>query len=184
MKALQQDSSASAFEALVERYQNPLMNFIYRFVGDYDLAKDILQETFLRIFRKSGTYREIAQVSTWIYTIAGNIARTELAARKRRVMVELDRQDEQGEPVIQISGAEHSPDDLTDAEIKNTLIQNALMKLPELYREAVVLRDVQEFSYEEIVEMLGVNLGTVKSRINRGRAMLRELLKEIYNDEM
>lgn len=170
-----------AFDILVERFQNPLMNYIFRFVGSMDDAADILQETFLRVYRKRHLYRTIARFSTWIYTIAGNLAKSELrkAYRKSSIPLVIEK-DNDDDYVLPLSTEDPLPDRRADSAMLYERIQNSLLKLPEAFREAVVLRDIQEMSYEEIAEIIGMPVGTVKSRINRGRAQLQELLKDLY----
>ncbi|NUN09418.1 MAG: sigma-70 family RNA polymerase sigma factor [Ignavibacteriaceae bacterium] len=175
----QRTDNVAAFEQLVGRYKNPLMNFVFRFLGDYELSGDVVQETMIKVYRNKDSYKSIAKFSTWIYTIAGNLAKTELQRRKRRKLVSLSPSGDDSDP-IEIPDKDAGPEELADAGIKNKIIQDALLKISEAYREVVILRDIQEFSYEEIAEMLDITVGTVKSRINRGRAQLQELLKDIY----
>ena len=177
----QQDENIRSFEILVERYKNPLMNFVFRFTGQHDLSKEIVQETFIRVLKNRSNFKVEYKFSTWIYTIAGNLAKSQLARQKQQNNVSLSSYQD-GEPDMDIVDKGLSPDAIVDMEIKETLIQQALLKVPELYREAVILRDIQELSYDEIAEMLQTSTGTVKSRINRGRGMLQELLQEIYKD--
>ncbi len=178
----QADEDTAPFEILVQRYKNPLMNFVFRFVNDYEAASDIVQETFIKVYRNKNSYKSIAKFSTWIYTIAGNLAKSELQRKKRRNIFSINSYGENNEETFDIPDESQVPDKIVDSGVKNKMIQDALMKLPEVYREAVILRDIQEFSYEEIAEMLKLTVGTVKSRINRGRSQLQELLKDIYKE--
>ncbi len=175
----QKNDTVGAFEILVGRYKNPLMNFVFRFLGDYELSRDVVQETMIKVYRNKDSYKTIAKFSTWIYTIAGNLAKTELQRKKRRKILSLSPANDDSEP-IDLPDNDPQPDVLADSAIKNKIIQDALLKVSEAYREVVILRDIQEFTYEEIAEMLDLTVGTVKSRINRGRAQLQELLKDIY----
>lgn len=177
----QQNNTIQAFEILVQRYKNPLMNFVYRFLGDYEACTDVVQETMIKFYRNKDSYKSIAKFSTWIYTIAGNLARTEYQRRRRRQFFSINSQSEESEN-FEIPDESYRPDVITDSGIKDKIIQNALMKISKTYREAVILRDIQELSYEEISEILGIEIGTVKSRINRGRAQLQKLLKDIYKE--
>jgi RNA polymerase sigma-70 factor, ECF subfamily len=170
-----QDGDVRAYSELVNRYKNRLLNFIYRFVYDMDKAEDILQDTFLKLYTHKNSYREIAKFSTWLYTIAGNLAKTELRKLKRRKtysVSDLSRNDQ--EFVIQ------SPDGSTEyeAELINIekSIQTALNLLPIDFKTIIILRDIQELSYEDISRIVDVPIGTVKSRINRGRLKLQKLL--------
>lgn len=176
-----QAGTVEAFDILVSRYKDPLTNYIYRFLGDMKECEDLLQETFLRVYRNRHSYRRIARFSTWLYTIAGNLARSEYRKRKRRRISSLqsvNKNDEEYE--MEVPDETFSPDKDTESSIQDFYIQDALTKIPEEFREVVVLRDVQQLSYEEIAEITGLPMGTVKSRINRGRTKLQILLKDIY----
>lgn len=176
-----QVGTLEAFDILVNRYQDPLTNYIYRFLGDMKECEDLLQETFLRVYRNRHSYRRIAKFSTWLYTIAGNLARSEYRKRKRRRMYSIqsvNRDDEAYE--VEIPDETFSPDKHTESTIQDHYIQEALKQIPEEFREVVVLRDVQQLAYEEIALITGLPMGTVKSRINRGRTKLQLLLKDIY----
>ena len=177
----QQNNTEQAFEILVQRYKNPLVNFVYRFLGDYETCLDVAQETFIKVYRYKNSYSTIAKFSTWIYTIAGNLARTEYQRRKRRKFFSINSYGENKE-TFEIPDERYRPDDATDSGIKDKIIQDALLKVSQVYREVVILRDIQGLSYEEISGIMGITVGTVKSRINRGRAQLQKLLKDIYNE--
>jgi len=177
----QQNNTIEAFEILVQRFKNPLTNFVFRFLGDYEACTDVVQETFIKVYKNKDSYKSIAKFSTWIYTIAGNLAKTELQRRKRRKIFSINSYGEE-EETYDIPDESYRPDIITDSGIKDAIIQKALLKVSDAYREMVILRDIQELSYEEISEITGVNVGTVKSRINRGRAQLQKLLKDIYKE--
>lgn len=177
----QQNNTEAAFEILVSRFKNPLINYVFRFLGDYEACVDVVQETFIKVYRYKDSYSSIAKFSTWIYTIAGNLARTEYQKRKRRQSYSIDDYGDEHQ-TYEIPDENYRPDTITDSGIKDELIQKALLKVSESYREAVVLRDIQGLSYEEIAEISDVNVGTVKSRINRGRAQLQKLLEDIYRE--
>jgi len=173
-----------AFDILVSRYKDPLTNYIYRFLGDMKECEDLLQETFLRVYRNRHSYRRIAKYSTWLYTIAGNLARSEYRKRKRRRLYSLqsvNRDEEEYE--VEIPDETFSPDRHTESVFQDQYIQDALKEIPQEFREVVVLRDVQQLAYEEIAEITGLPMGTVKSRINRGRTKLQALLKDIYSPQ-
>ena len=177
----QQNDTIKAYEILVQRYKNPLINYVYRFLGDYEACVDIVQETMIKVYRNKDSYKSIAKFSTWIYTIAGNLARTEYQRRKRRNVFSINSMREDDE-TFDIPDESMRPDDITDSGIKDEIIQKALLKVSDAYREMVLLRDIQELSYEEIAEVTGIAVGTVKSRINRGRAQLQKMLKDIYKE--
>ncbi len=175
----QTNGTERAFEILVQRFKNPLTNFVYRFLGDYDSCADIVQDTFVKVYRYKDNYSSLAKFSTWIYTIAGNLARTEYQRRRRRNFFSISSYGDEKE-TFDIPDNSYRPDVTADANIKNEIIQKALLKVRDSYREAVILRDIQELSYEEIAEIMQIEVGTVKSRINRGRAELQKYLKDIY----
>lgn len=177
----QQNDTLNAFEILVQRYKNPLMNFVFRFLGNYAATSDVVQETMIKVYKNKNSYKTIAKFSTWIYTIAGNLARTELKKIKRRNLFSINSFGEENKN-FDIKDEAHGPDELTDSNLKEKIIQDALLKVNPIYREMVIMRDIQELTYEEISQITGKEIGTVKSRINRGRAQLRELLKDIYKD--
>lgn len=184
LRELRSENSEAALRVLVSRYQNSLMNFVYRFLGDKDSAKDIVQETFIRVYKKGDTYKEIAKFSTWLYSIASNLAKSELKKIRRQGKLPSATDNESEASITdRIRSSELLPEERLDLQMKEELIQSALLELPDHYREAVILRDVQELSYEEIAELLQAETGTVKSRINRGRALLRAMLIKVMKDE-
>jgi len=178
----QQNNTVRAYEILVERYKNPLTNYVFRFLGDYEACMDVVQEAFIKVYRYKDSYSSIAKFSTWIYTIAGNLARTEYQRRRRRKFFSINAYGEERDETYDIPDESYRPDRITDSGIKEEIIQKAIQKVSPAYREMVILRDIQQLSYEEISEITGIAVGTVKSRINRGRAQLQELLKDIYNE--
>lgn len=176
-----QVGTLEAFDILISRYRAPLTNYLYRFLGDLRECEDLLQETFMRVYRNRHSYRRIAKYSTWLYTIAGNLARSEYRKRRRRRLYSLqsvNRDDEAYE--VEIPDETFSPDRHTESTLQDHFIQEALKRIPDTFREVVVLRDVQQLAYEEIAAITGLPMGTVKSRINRGRTRLQTLLKEVY----
>ena len=128
------------------------------------------------------SYKSFAKFSTWIYTIAGNLAKNELKRRKRRNILSLSNNDNDEQPLQIEDSSILQPDAILDGKIKNEIIQKALLKVRPVYRDVVILRDIQGFSYEEIAEIKDLSIGTVKSRINRGRTKLQKLLKNIYKE--
>jgi len=176
-----QAGTVDAFNLLVERYSERLMRYLYGFLGDVRRCEDLLQETFLRVHRNRHSYQRIAKFSTWLYTIAGNLARSEYRKQKRRRLYPLqsvNRDNEEYE--MEIPDESFSPDAHTEQIYQDSYIQQALREIPDTFREVVILRDVQQLTYEEIAEITGLPMGTVKSRINRGRAKLQSLLRDVY----
>ncbi|RMF57244.1 MAG: sigma-70 family RNA polymerase sigma factor [Calditrichaeota bacterium] len=177
-----QQGDVQAFEELVRRYKDQLLNFVFRFVGNRVDAEDIVQETFFRVFKNKHYYKEIAKFSTWVYTIAGNLAKTELRRRKRRKFFSVSNSIND-EKDFDLPSGDLSPDQQVDGNIKEKIIQEAIDRLPTKFREVILLRDQQGFSYEEISQILRIPLGTVKSRVNRGRLKLQEELKYLFESE-
>lgn len=170
-----------AFQELVSRYRNPITNFVYRMLNDYDRAVDLAQETFVRVYMNADRYQANYSFSTYIYRIASNLAISELRQRKRRRLIPLpsffDKEGEEVEIELPDERTIHPADSMIHDE-RRKAIARAIATLPEKYRTAVVLRDVEGRSYEEISEVLGLSDGTVKSRINRARNLLKEKLRE------
>ena len=180
IKEFQDNDTIEAYEILVSRFKDPLTNYVYRFLGDRDVCTDIVQDTMIKFYLHKDSYKSFAKFSTWIYTIAGNLARNELKRRKRRTIFSLNTDDE--ERKVQIEDTSFvSPERAADSEMKGEIIQKALLKVKPVYREVVILRDIDGLSYEEIAEITDLSIGTVKSRINRGRKHLQNLLKNIYS---
>ena len=168
---------------LVKRYRTPLYNFVYRFVGDRETAEDIVQETFLRCLRHSHQYPAIEQVSTWLYTIAGNLAKTELRRRKRWHWVPIGpSDDEQRTSFYEPVDKNRLPGEQTDANRVQDTVVKAIHNLPEEFCEAVLLRDLNGFSYDEISKIINCPVGTVKSRVNRGRLRLQKTLRSLAEE--
>ena len=178
----QETNAIEYYEALVKRYKDPLMNYVFRYVGDRNICSDIVQETMIKFYLNKDSYKSFAKFSTWIYTIAGNLAKNELKRRKRRNILSLNNGDNDEQPLQIEDSSILKPDDILDGKIKNEMIQKALLKVRPVYRDVVILRDIQGFSYEEIAEIKNLSIGTVKSRINRGRTKLQKLLKNIYKE--
>ncbi len=166
-----------SFDVLVDRYKNRLLNFVFRFVKDYDVAEDIVQETFLRVFRKRRDYKAIANFSTWIFTIAGNLAKSELRRRKRWKFLSLDSFSD-NEKSFELPDTGMGPDRVTAVRLLDEQVQKAIDSLHDKYKEALILRDVEGMSYKQIAEIMSIPVGTVKSRVNRARLKLQKKLKE------
>ncbi len=171
-----QEGDLYAFDLIVSRYKNQLLNFIFRFLGNTEEAEDLVQETFLRVYRNRKAYQKIAKFSTWIYTIAGNLAKTELRKRKRRRFFSISELG-YNEKDYDIFDEAYNPEKDVDGRMKEAIIHEQILALSPKFREVILLRDVQQLSYEEISEIVDIPLGTVKSRVNRGRLKLQEKLK-------
>lgn len=177
-----QRGDEAAFDDIVGRYRNPLYNFVVRLLGDTFYSEDIVQETFVRVYRNKHRYHQVAKFSTWIYTIASNLAKTELRRRRVRNFFSISSKgtDERDYDLVDVSSDIERD---VDGILKGEIILKEINGLPNHFREAVILRDVQNLSYEEISQILDVPLGTVKSRVNRGRSRLQKRLEFLINEE-
>ncbi len=174
-----------AFDEIVRRYASKMVNLAYRITGDRELAEDIGQETFLRAYRSAARYREISKFSTWLHTIAINLCRNELRRRKFRMfsLEGMAERDEDSKVRIDIADEKSTPDREVERHELGRLIKDAVATLPEKFKTPLVLRDMQGLTYEEIGGILNLPEGTVKSRINRARLRVKELLEPILRDE-
>jgi RNA polymerase sigma-70 factor, ECF subfamily len=175
----------SAFDEVVNRYRQPITNYIFRILNDYEEAVDLSQETFVRVYFAIERYHTEYAFSTYIYRIATNLAISEIRKRKRRKLFSLTGlfQADDNDKEFDIPDEKNLQDvDLIEFERK-AAISGAIAALPENYRVPIVLRDIEERSYDQVAEILGLSLGTTKSRISRGRAMLREKLKTRFEFE-
>jgi RNA polymerase sigma-70 factor (ECF subfamily) len=166
------DGDKRAFGELVERYQTRLLNFIYRTTGDRERAEDLVQETFIRVYRHLHRFDQTKKFSTWIYTIASNLAKNELRNRSRNPLVLFQtikkNWDADARP-LEWEDNTYRPDDLYRKRHLKQMVDSAVEVLPEHHRTVFVLREMEGKTYEEIAEITGCNLGTVKSRLNRAR---------------
>jgi len=174
------EGNNDAYSEIVIRYKDRLVNFLFRYTGNKDDSEDLAQDAFIKLYRSKHLYQEIAKFSTWFYTIAINIAKTSLKKKSRMSTLSISDYDPENDKDFDIPAVTIEPDVQANASIENEYIQKAINSLEETYREAIILRDIQDLDYEEIANTLNVPIGTVKSRINRGREKLKVLLKDIY----
>ena len=174
----------SAFAELVERYQTRLLNFIYRTTGDRERAEDLVQETFIRVYRHLHRFDQTKKFSTWIYTIASNLAKNELRNRSRNPLVlfqALRRTWDADQRPLEWEDNTYRPDDLFRKRHLRRTVEAAVAELPEHHRTVFVLREVEGKTYEEIAEITGCNLGTVKSRLNRARNRFAQIIAPLLD---
>ncbi len=163
-----QNGDMVAYNEIVSKYKNRLMNTIVRMISSEQEAEDIIQETFLRVYQHRDSFDFRHCFSTWLYTIALNLARNELRKRKRFKFFDIfDMQGHESEIAVEMKLPSNLP----------KILENAIETLPNKYKMAFILRDIQEQPYEEVAKIMNIPLGTVKSRVNRARALLRENLK-------
>lgn len=174
-----QSGDVESFELLISAYDKRAYNIAYRVMGNEEDAKDMAQEALLRIFRSIKDFKGQSSFSTWLYRIVTNVCLDELRRRKNEKYVSMDStiQTDSGELHMELCSDKETPESVYERVEQRELIKSAISELNEDYKSVIVLRDVQGFSYEEISNMLDCSLGTVKSRINRARNMLRERLK-------
>ncbi|MGE0102585.1 MAG: RNA polymerase sigma factor [Blastocatellales bacterium] len=173
----------AAFQEIVRRYRNQITNYVYRLLDDYDRAVDLAQETFVRVYMNVERYQATYNFSTYIYRIAHNLAISELRQRKRRRLIPLPTffSDKDSDEIEVDLPDQHqvAADDAMISDERRQAVAKAIASLPDKYRAPLVLCDLEEKSYEEISDVLGLPVGTVKSRINRARNLLKEKLKDL-----
>jgi RNA polymerase sigma-70 factor (ECF subfamily) len=179
-----QKGDKRAFDELVIRHKDRIFNLCYRFLGDYEEANDSAQEAFVKAYGSLSTFRLESSFSTWLYRIAVNTCKNKLgssAYKAKRKTVSLDNPGEpsDGPLSMEIPNGALSPLARMEEKEKMHLVQRALDSLPTEFKMVVTLRDVEGFSYEDIAEITGLNLGTVKSRIARARTDLRNRLRGV-----
>ena len=170
----------AAFGEIMNRYRNPLTNYLYRFLNDYEEAVDLAQETFVRVYFAIDRYHTQFAFSTYIYRIATNLAISEIRKRKRRRLLSLTglfQSEEDSSVEFQPPDTRILADDELVEEERDKTIARAIAALPEKYRVPVILRDIEGKSYDEVAEIMQLGLGTTKSRISRGRGLLKEKLE-------
>jgi RNA polymerase sigma-70 factor (ECF subfamily) len=170
-----------AYNEIVQRYKDRLTNFSHRILQDYELAVDVAQECFIRVYLKANTFQGKVKFSTWLYKIATNLSINELNRKKRRnIMSFMSFFNKDGEEdaftVEDLADAEILPDEACEAKELSQFIQKKLASIPATYRVPLVLREMEGHSYEEIMEILDLPEGTVKSRINRAKSLLKKVL--------
>ena len=169
-----QEGDINAYNELVKRYKDRLLNFVFRYFNNLEQAEDVVQDTLIKLYTHANYYKNVAKFSTWIFTIAKNNALTELRKNKRKRTDSLHTDDGR---FLDIGSKEESLESRVQNEIAVDQLNKFLDEIPENFRIAVVLRDFQELSYEEISKILEIPIGTIKSRINRGRIQLAEKMK-------
>ena len=178
LMSLFQGGDENAYIELVNRYKDKLINFIFNYLGDLESSEDVVQETMIKLYQKKHYYKEIAKFSTWLYTIAKNLANTELRKRKKRKTTLLS-QFSKDDTTYDLPSNDPEPGQEIQTDIVNKIIRDAIDQLSEKFKIVIVLRDIQGLSYEDISEIINVPIGTVKSRINRARLQLQVELKHL-----
>ena len=162
------------FEELVRRYQRPITNYVYRMVGNYDAALDVTQEVFIKVYNSLGKYSSDYKFSTWLYRIAHNAA-IDYMRRNSVSQQSLETESEDGAFQLQIKDGRPTPEQEREHTEWRNEIEAVVNCLPAAYRDLILLRHSRDMSYDEISEITGLPLGTVKNRLFRAREMMREM---------
>ncbi len=165
-----QEGDEMAFTEIVRRYKDRIVNYLWHLTRDYQTAVELSQETFIKVYFKANRYKPVAPVSSWIYTIASNLAKSELKRAGKATVVPLDS----------VSYRYSQPDSASNNPESSALVKTlrkALEALPSRYKIPVILKDIEGFSQEEIAQILGKPLGTIKARISRGREYLKKAME-------
>jgi len=179
-----QQGQRKPFDEIVSRYKGRLYSFILRMVHEPSLAEELAQETLVRVYIHAEKYREIARFSTWVFTIATNLVRNRMRKRSRRPrMYRLNPAPEEDEIPLDPPDPGADPTQLIEREELGALINLATSRIPEKYRIPFLLREVDQLTYEEIQQVTGLKLGTVRSRINRARNRFRQNIKPLLKNE-
>lgn len=174
------------FDALVAKYEKKIFNIIYRFIGDYEEATDLTQETFISAFRHYDNFRGDSKVFTWLYQIARNLCINRIRQRERQRSLRIESLDQprdandEDSMTREIADLTQSPQQKLEQKELSQRIMAAIESLPPDYKEVILLREFQELSYNEIVEVTGLTLENVKTRLSRARGMLRRKLEPYY----
>ncbi len=173
-----------AFEQLVSRYQRRLLNFVFRTIGDRERGEDLIQEVFIRVHRHLHRFDQSKKFSTWIYTIASNLAKNELRNRSRNPLVlfqTIKKNWEADHRPLQFEDHRNRPDDLYRKRHLRDLVEWTVNQLPEHHKVVFVLRELEGKTYEEIADITQCNLGTVKSRLNRARNRFAQVIEPLLD---
>lgn len=175
-----------AFNSLVDRYSSQVYNFAYRMTSNREDAEDIYQEAFIHAFRGIHSFRSDSAFSTWLFRIVRNVYLDEVKRRRSRPSVSLEEsiETEDGSIARDVEDDGPLPDEIIQTNERRRIVRRAISQLPSRQREILVLYDLHGFKYEEIADILEINVGTVKSRLNRARKSLRDRLysvKELFD---
>ncbi|MDH3493491.1 MAG: sigma-70 family RNA polymerase sigma factor [Acidobacteriota bacterium] len=167
----------SGFEGLVQRYQRPIVGYVYRMLSDYDAALDVTQEVFIKVYNSLDRYSSDYKFSTWLYRIAHNAAIDHIRRNSKKEQ-SLETEGEEGTYQLQIESPRPTPEDDREKSEWRKEIESVVKCLPAVYRELIILRHGEDLSYGEIAEITDLPLGTVKNRLFRAREMMREMFIE------
>lgn len=166
-----------SFQRLYDRFARRVLNFIYRMVNSVEEAEDLTQETFVAVYQKLGTLKEDDRFEAWLFRIARNFVYQKYRARTPNT-VSTEELDEDGQPVIQVPDARKGPGESLEARELEDIVEGAIGSLPDKYREVFVLSAIQHLSYQEITDIVGRSLASVKTDIHRARLAVRKQVKD------
>lgn len=169
--------SESSFEALVQKYQRPIVAYVFRMLGDYDASLDVTQEVFIKVYNSLDKYSSEYKFTTWLYRIAHNAA-IDHVRRHSTNLQSIETESPDGTYELQIESPLPSPEKQREQSEWRTEIEAVIRCLPAAYRDLIILRHSQDLSYDEISDVTGLPLGTVKNRLFRAREMMRDILVE------
>lgn len=192
VEKFRQTRDMNLFKTLVRRYQNRIYNAAYRMLGNREEAEEVVQDTFLKMHQSLVSFRKQSTFAAWLFKISHNLSIDRLRTKKRRSNYQMvsfnpmstlgsDAEDDKGQVVQQIADEKSDPDKLIDLSEQSQVIQESLNKLPESQRSVLVLFDIEGFSYQEVSQIVGVNIGTVRSRLYYGRLKLKEILAPYFS---
>ena len=184
-----QAGDIAAFDELVLKHKDRLFNLVYWFLGDYQEANDCAQETFIKAFKSINGFRFESTFSTWLYRIAINTCKNRIKSsayrwKRKTASLDVSNGSKNGNPCSEIVNGSPTPAMALEKKERMMWIQKAINSLPEEQNQVVVLRDIQGLSYQDISDITGLNLGTVKSRLARGRLELKNKLKPLFNKDI
>jgi RNA polymerase sigma-70 factor, ECF subfamily len=172
----------AAFNTLMDRYEKPVLNIVYRYLQDYDMAQDLMQETFLRVYKARERYEVRSKFTTWLFQIAVNLCLNERRARSYRRHESIEAMSAQPVPREIKDTRTRTPEEQSRKAELAELVRAAVASLPDEERAMVILARWEEKSYEEIAEIMGCSVDAVKSRLYRAKKMLHERLKDRVNE--
>ncbi len=173
----------AAFRVLMERWEGAAKRYAYRVFGDYQVAEDVAQETFIRLFRAAARYQPTARFSTFFYTVLGNLCRDRLRSAKRRAAHGTVLADPPPLELLAEAPDDTRPEYAAELHERQAMVRRAVSELPTNLMEALALREFEGLSYQEIADVMRANLGEVKTWIHRGRKKLATILRAVVEEE-
>ncbi|UMZ72559.1 RNA polymerase sigma factor [Natranaerofaba carboxydovora] len=172
-----------AYEKLIKKYENKVYSLCYRYSGNYDDANDLAQEAFIKVFNSIDKFKGKSAFSTWLYRVTANVCLDEMRKKKKTpISIDKPQETEEGEVYFNLPDQKYNPEIIAEKNDLKQLVHKGISKLPKEQRIIIILREMEELSYEEISEVLEISIGTVKSRLNRARKNLKEILS--HNAEL